>query len=118
MQARPEVLDSKTHKLKFSLPDGRDVSFYVTIGFVEENRPWEVFVNVRDAHFWEHLVAVTVMVSRLLQSGTSLQTVVDDLKQIHSPNTGHFAIGGWSPSIYARIGSVLGKYIPKETTNG
>ena len=110
---RPEILASETHKLKFTLPDGKTLSFYVTIGLIEEagvRKPWEVFINVRDAAFWEHFVVATVGFSRQLQTGTPMKDIVADLKQIHSPTTGHNIKSGWSPSVYYRIGDLLERY--------
>lgn len=111
---RPEQLCGETHKLKLTNSDGTEVSFYVTVNFdgdpFEIRKPIEVFVNVRDATYWEHLVAVTVGISRQLQAGIPVEVIAEDLKQIHSPKTGHMMKGGWSPSIYARIGDILNRY--------
>lgn len=104
---RPDTTQGTTTKIKTSLSDGTDLTFYVTVNCVDD-RPVEVFVNVKDASYWEHLTAVCVMISRLLQSGVSADTIAHDLKQIHSPHTSHIAKGkGMVPSIYARIGMVL-----------
>lgn len=106
---RPEVVQGHTSKIKVALPDGKTFAFYVTIGYVD-GKPFEVFVNVKDSQFWEHLSFATVLLSRLLQSGTSAQVLAEELKQIQSPMTSHFAENGeWMPSIYAHIGALLEK---------
>lgn len=112
---RPELLCGETHKLKFTNSDGVELSFYVTVN-LDGDKPVEVFVNVRDATYWEHLVAVTVGISRQLQAGIPVGTIAADLKQIHSPKTGHMMKGGWSPSIYARIGDILNRYKAEPAT--
>lgn len=104
---RPEVIRGVTKKIKVSLPEGKEFSFYITVNFMD-GEPFEVFANVKDSQFWEHLTFATVLVSRLLQSGTPKATLVEELRQVHSPFTGHFAEGGeWMPSIYAHIAAML-----------
>lgn len=104
---RPEHIDGTTTKLKLNLANGHELTFYVTVNCAD-GKPVEVFVNVKDATYWEHLTAVTVMISRMLQAGIPAKIIADDLKQIHSPHTFHMVRGGGSvPSVYARIGMVL-----------
>ena len=111
--SRPELLTGETHKVKIALPKGGDVTFYVTVNFdpTDNLKPYEVFVNVKNAEYWEHLTANTVLISRLLQSGVSVETIAGDLKAIHSTTTSHFVKGGWTPSVYARIGDILLQYV-------
>lgn len=106
---RPDRLTGDTHKIKALMADGKELSFYVTLNRTDEGVPYEIFVNVRDAQFWEHLTAVSVMISRLLQAGITAKTIADDLMQIHSPITAHRVRGraNQADSIYARIGEVL-----------
>lgn len=106
---RSQVLAGETTKVKINLMSGTSVTFYITVNYNEDSEPFEVFVNVKDSEYWEHLVATTVLISRLLQAGVSVHTIAADLRQIESPKTGHMMDGGkgWCPSIYARIGMVL-----------
>ncbi len=111
---RPDITQGTTTKLKIDLPSGKELTFYVTVNCAD-GRPIEVFVNVKDAAYWEHLTAVTVMISRLLQEGVSVKTIADDLKQIHSTHTSHIARGeGMIPSVYARIGMILEASSPED----
>lgn len=106
MSDRPERLTSCTHKIKAVLPGGVEAKLYITVG-ERDGKPYEVFANTNNAQLWEHLAVVTLMISRLLQAGVTPERIAKDLKQIHSPITGHMARGGYAPSIYARIGAVL-----------
>lgn len=105
---RPEKLCGETHKVKFHTLEDGDVSFYVTINCDDEGLPVEVFFNVKDSKYWEHLVVVSTMISRLLQAGIPLPDIAEDLCQVHSPRTGHIAPGkGYVGSVYARIGALF-----------
>lgn len=106
MSSRPELIQSVTHKVKAVIPGGVEVKIYVTVG-KQDGRPYEVFANTNNAQLWEHLAVVTLMISRLLQAGVPPERIAKDLLQIHSPITGHMARGGYAPSIYARIGSII-----------
>lgn len=104
--SRPEIVESTTHKIKATITDGVEVKIYVTVGRLD-GKPYEVFANTNNGQLWEHLALVTLLMSRMLQAGIPPERIAKDLKQIRSPITGHMAIGGWAPSIYARIGNVL-----------
>lgn len=111
MSSRPDVLVGTTHKVEIVPKSGNEIKFYVTINSVDQGlqfRPYEVFVNCMNADYTEHLIAVTVGISRQLQAGVPIEKIVHDLKQIQSGHTGHLAPGeGWVSSIYARIGMLL-----------
>lgn len=111
MSERPDTLTGTTHRIDATLPNGDEIRLYITINSIDtgtEFKPWEVFCNCKDSAYWEHLVAVTLLVSKLLQLGNSAEDVAHTLMGIHSPRTGHLAKGkGWVPSLYARIGQVL-----------
>lgn len=109
---RPDVLTGQTHKFKIMTADG-EFSFYVTVNF-SDGKPFEVFVNSRNARYAEHMAALTVMVSRMLQRGFELKEIANDLLLIHSPETGHLARGGFVPSLHARIGKVLLESLNKD----
>lgn len=104
--SRPDHLAGTTHKIKAALPGGAEVKLYITVNF-HEDKPYEVFANTNNQALYEHMAAVTLMASRLLQAGVDATTIAKDFKQIHSPVTGHMARGGYAASIYARIGRIL-----------
>lgn len=104
---RPNIIEGRTHKIKIPTAEGT-FSFYVTINHLECGAPYEMFVNCKNAKFAEHMTALTVMVSRMLQSGIDVKVIAADLQAIASPETGHMARGGWIPSLHARIGMLLG----------
>ena len=105
---RPDVIEGCTHKLKIPTADGV-FSFYVTINKLESGKPYEMFVNCKNASYAEHMTALTVLVSRMLRSGVDIKVIADDLQSIHSPETGHMMPGGGGriPSLHARIGKLL-----------
>jgi len=107
MTERKEVLKSETHKIKIV----GQISFtiYMTVS-IDDNKPYEIFLNTKDATMVEHLIAVTVLVSKMLQSGIKVEVISKELLTIASPFTGHMKKGGWCKSLYARIGEVLDLY--------
>lgn len=103
---RPEVLTGATYKIRIDASNGK-ITCYITINNDEDGKPFEVFINSKNTELAEHLAALTVMLSRMLQNGIDVADIVNDLSEIASPYTGHLIKGGWCPSIYARIGKVL-----------
>jgi len=103
MKPRPKQLLGKTHKIKIN----DDLKFYITVNYLED-KPYEIFVNCKNVDAIEHLTAVTLMISRMLQSQIDPGIIAADLKSIHSAKTGHFhGKAGWIPSLYARVGELL-----------
>lgn len=103
---RPERLEGKTYKAKVT--GNVELTFYVTINFDITGMPYEMFVNVKDSQYWEHLTMMSTMVSKMLQAGIDPCYIADSLRQLESPKTNHIVPGiGFVPSIYARIGMIL-----------
>jgi len=102
---RPERLEGPTFCVR--LDDGRPL--FVTVNEMD-GRPVEVFVRIDDPELFEWITVLTLMISRALRCGESLETIAEDLMQIHSPRTNHFHRGHRFPSLAARIGTVLAGY--------
>ena len=91
---RPERLDGHSYKIK-NVPNGQNdnISFYVTINNDENNRPFELFIDCRDMLLYEFLTAIGRQISLMLQFDIPVMYIVDELKDIHSGNTGHYIPG-------------------------
>lgn len=103
---RPEILPGVTYRL--SVPNGRGDMIDINLTVNElDGRPFEVFLETRDATTMEMLGVSMVLISRLLRLGVPLETVAQDLAEVVSAHTAHFAKQSWCPSLIARIGLVL-----------
>lgn len=102
---RPEVLASKTYRLKVPV-NGETLHLYVTISD-RDGRPFEFFLNCSNMALTEYLAAVSVLASRMLRNGFSAEAVASDLVAIESPFTGHMRKGGYCPSLSALIARTL-----------
>lgn len=82
---RPDVLNGTTYKLRWP----HLVSpVFLTINFLNDGRPVELFVSSKDASHHEWTIALSVFASKLLQMGTPAHYVAAQLKEItlsHSP---------------------------------
>lgn len=102
---RPAILHGQTHKIVVGLQDG-PVKIYLTV--CEYNgKPVEIFINSKNAEMAESMGALTIMVSRRLQDGGTVEQIAKDLEEVPSAITGHMMKGGYCPSIHARIGREL-----------
>lgn len=102
---RPEVLDSRTYKLRVPF-DTETLNIYVTVGD-KDGLPYEFFINCANVELSEHLTAVSALGSRMLRNGFPVEIVARDLLEIASPHTGHMRKGGYCPSLSALIGRTL-----------
>lgn len=103
---RPDILQGVTYKAEI---DGeKPFPIYITINS-HEGKPFEVFIRLDDPDLFEWMVALTLMITRSLRAGETLQAIAQELIEIHSPATRHFIPGGGGecPSLAARIGKVL-----------
>lgn len=104
---RPDTLTGRTYQA--TLDDLRPM--FVTVNSLD-GRPYEVFVRIDDPHLFEWVVALTLMITRALRAGESLEAIATELMEIHSPATRHFIKGGIEcPSLSARIGMMLMRYV-------
>lgn len=106
---RPEVLAGFTYKITVPNTTGEVHNIYITINELDR-RPFEVFVDCRDAVLYEQLTMATVLISRLLRLGVPLVEIAEDLQQIASATTAHFADREWCPSLASRIGRTLASH--------
>ena len=122
---RPELLDG--YSRAFSVPNGNQqyAMIKLNLNLDENGKPYEVFFDVKDHYLFEHLNALGIMISRLLQQGVHLSDITEMLSGIPSPHTNHTIprIGIYCPSVYARIGyeieqilTVMRGYSPTQET--
>lgn len=99
---RPEILSGKTVQLKWP---GLKSSVYLCLNAMN-GEPYEVFFMSKDQRHMEWTTTVTLLLSRLIRSGTSITALAQELKQINSTEGG-WAEGVFYPSLIAYIGEKL-----------
>lgn len=93
---RPKELDSRTYKIKAST--GYEHAYYVSISNVvlnegtelEEVRPYEIFINTKDKINVQWVHALTFMMSAVFRKGGEYMFLLDELREVSSPNAGWF----------------------------
>jgi len=93
---RPKELDSRTYKIKPS--SGYEHAYYVSISNVvlnegtelEEVRPYEIFINTKDKISVQWVHALTFMMSAVFRKGGEYMFLLDELREVSSPNAGWF----------------------------
>jgi len=113
---RPDVLDSKTHKIIVPNQDKELVELYLTISHTEEGELLEMFLNLKDQAMYEWLIAITRLASKLMQYRVPVYEIVNELKGIGSTTTGHYipeSQGVYAKSVAARLGHTLEEHYEK-----
>ena len=108
---RPAELSGRTYKIKWPPSEH---AFYITINdYIDENgnsRPFEVFINTKDASQQEWLMALTRTLSAIFRRGGDSIFIIKELQEVQS--LGGAWIGKkYVPSLVALIGSVLEDHI-------
>ena len=93
---RPKQLDSRTYKIKAS--SGYQHAYYVSISNVvlnegtalKEVRPYEIFINTKDKINVQWVHALTFMMSAIFRKGGEYMFLLDELREVSSPNAGWF----------------------------
>jgi len=93
---RPKQLDSRTYKIRAS--SGYEHAYYVSISNVvlnkgtelEEVRPYEIFINTKDKINVQWVHALTFMMSAIFRKGGEYMFLLDELREVSSPNAGWF----------------------------
>ncbi len=115
---RPEELQGRTYKVKW-LPSGH--AYYITINdYVDENgnsRPFEVFINTKDASQQEWIMALTRSLSAIFRRGGDFMFIIKELQEVHSSLGGAWIGKKYVPSLVALIGSVLEDHLVKYHNN-
>lgn len=102
---RPEILHGVTHKIRW--PDLKS-PVYFTVNHLPDGRPWEVFIASKNAQFSEWSVALSVMISMLLQRGVEAGDVAEHLRGITLSQSTAWIDGRLYGSIISRLGELLG----------
>lgn len=103
-------LDGTTYKLRWpSMPS----PIFVTINY-DGDRPVEVFIASKNDQHNEWSVALSVMISKLLQTGVPAQEVAAQLKEITLSSTPAWEGGKHYGSIISRIGHLLDNHFNGE----
>ena len=107
---RPDIISGRTYKTK--LPTSKH-ALYITINdMVMPNgrrKPFEIFLNTKDPSKVEWMMGLTRMISAVFRRIDDPTFIVDELKVIHSTETGHFSAKRkkFVPSLIAEIGEII-----------
>lgn len=110
---RPQILHGTTYKLKSALLDH---AMYITINDIEIGgamRPFEIFINTKDATHYQWMVALTRLMSAVFRKGGDLTFLVEELNSIFDPRGGVFGNGRFYPSVLAQIGEIVEQHLKK-----
>lgn len=109
---RPEELTGRTYKTKW-----QEHAYYITINdYIDEHgnsRPFEVFINTKDARQQEWIMALTRCISAIFRRGGDFTFIIKELQEVHSSLGGAWVKEKYVPSLVALIGSVLEDHLAK-----
>ncbi len=109
---RPVELQGRTYKTKWG-----EHAYYITINdYVDENgnsRPFELFINTKDASHQEWIMALTRSISAIFRRGGDFMFIIKELQEVHSSLGGAWVGKKYVPSLVALIGSVLEDHLTK-----
>lgn len=102
---RPEVVDGRTHKLKWP-PTAENI--YVNVTRVNDE-PLELFIKHADATLTEWTDGLSRMITGIMRRGGDVRFIVEQLKQVGSTKGGAFINGEYYFSQVAAIGGIIEK---------
>lgn len=115
---RPSSLQGVTYKIK---SPSLEAAVYVTINDIvlnkgtkhESRRPYEIFVNSKDAISYQWVTALTRLMSAVFRKGGDITFLVEELKAVFDPKGGYFqpGTGTFMPSVIAEIGHTVEKHL-------
>ncbi|KKM85439.1 hypothetical protein LCGC14_1288970, partial [marine sediment metagenome] len=109
---RPVELQGRTYKTKW-----QEHAYYITINdYVDKDgnsRPFEVFINTKDASHQEWIMALTRSISAIFRRGGDFMFIIKELQEVHSSLGGAWVGKKYVPSLVALIGSVLEDHLTK-----
>lgn len=110
---RPKRLSGATYKIKSPLAPH---ALYVTINDYRHSdgklRPFEIFINSKNAEHFQWTVALTRVLSAVFRTAHDCQFIVDELKSVFDPNGGYYAEGGkFVTSLISEIACVVEDHI-------
>lgn len=112
---RPDQLHGTTIKVKWpSLQN----AIYITINRDDEGRPFEIFLNSKDARYHDWMTALTLMITSIFRlGGNDISFVARELQQVQSLNDTALIGKKFHPSLVAYIGHLLEESIQTVSSN-
>lgn len=110
---RPEKLKGATIKIKNELTEH---AIYMTVNHIvlnegtrhEVTRPFEVFLNTKDAESYAYITTITRLLSAVFRKGGDFTFVIEELKSVRDVRGGCFLPGGvFINSVMHHIGIAL-----------
>jgi len=106
---RPHKLKGTTYKIKTPR-----ASYYITLNEIEEvgkRRPFEIFINTKDASSIPWITALARLMSAVFVREEDPSFLIDQLRSIVDPNGGYWRDGKRIPSVLSDIANVLEEYL-------
>jgi ribonucleoside-diphosphate reductase alpha chain len=100
---RPLYLHGTTAKISWP---GLNSSAYVTLNRLPNGHPFEIFLSSKDQRNNEWMTTSTLLMSWLMRMGVPLETLCDELEQVHSIE-GYIVEQRFRPSLVSYIGSKI-----------
>lgn len=115
---RPDAVSGATYKIK---PPQAEHALYVTINDIilnqgtehETRRPFEIFLNSKNADHAQWTTALTRVISAVFRKGGNIRFLADELKAVSDPTGGYWRDKKFMPSLVADIGYTIEKHIVK-----
>lgn len=107
---RPDCLSGSTYKIKWP---SWSSALYLTVNHDENGRPFEVFIQSKDARHQEWITALTIMISAYMRRGWNASFIPRELMQVHSTHDSAWIGGKFYGSLVHRIGDVLQQHYQK-----
>ena len=108
---RPYVLSGKSYKIKTPMGHSYFVIINDIMGGNGKMRPYEIFINSKQAVNQAWVVALARLTSAVFHHDSDPSFIVEELKTIQDNDGGWWEDGKFIPSLISKIGSVIEAHI-------
>lgn len=113
LSPRPIELTGTTYKLQWP---SLDSALYLTINDDQEGKPFEVFINSKDAKAHDWTTALSLMLTAHFRRGGAIDFIPQELTSVQSLNDTAFLGGQHHKSLPAYIGHTIQRHMAKRGT--
>lgn len=105
-----DILEGRRYRVNWPGHSAIYVSVHDYYDAQGARRPFEVFINTKDAVHDEWIKALALTITGIFRRGGDVSFVADELKSVISATGGQFLKGRYIPSLVAAIGDSLGQH--------